>query len=51
MRALQVDTFASGIGGNHDPDIFVLFEQGFDFPAIITEHTAVDGYDGFRPAE
>ena len=26
MRTLQVDTFASGIGGNHDPDIFILFK-------------------------
>lgn len=51
VRALEVDAFAGGIGGDEDGDGGVAGEGFLDFAAVFTRGLAVDGNDGVRVAE
>ena len=42
MGALQVDAFASGVGGEKDLDLGVVLEQFLRFHTLLAPHAAVD---------
>ena len=51
MRALQVDAFAGGIGGQQDENVLVLFERLLSFGALLAAHSAVNGDERLGSAE
>ena len=51
VRALEVESFSCGVGGDEDSDILVLSECLLDLAAIFALDAAVDGDDCFVPAD
>jgi hypothetical protein len=51
VGALEVDALAGGIGRDEDEDIGLIDEAGLGLAALFAEEAAVDGDDGFMPAE
>ena len=51
MRALEVDAFTGGIGGDQDANTDVLLEQILDLAALIAQHTAVNRNHSFLAAQ
>ena len=47
VRALEVDAFAGGVGGDQDFDFLVLGEGFLGLAAFLAAHAAVDRDDGF----